>query len=38
MPKKDVTGGYVQQTQRRLKYILEDIQNALFDIPDEFKT
>lgn len=36
--KKGVTSGYLQQTQRRLKHILEGIQNALFDIPDEIKT
>jgi integrase len=36
--KKGVTSGYVQQTHKRLKEILEDIQNALFDIPDEIKT
>jgi len=28
--KKGVTSGYVQQTHKRLKEILEDIQNALF--------
>lgn len=32
--KKGVTSGYVQQTHKRLKEILEDIQNALFNIPN----
>ena len=31
--KKGVTSGYVQQTHKRLKEILEDIQNALFNLP-----
>lgn len=33
--KKGVTSSYVQQTHKRLKQILEDIQNALFAIPSE---